>query len=220
MKLWIEWKYKSSKNKEIMLTSEVVSLEEALLLAEDFERTGRVKDLFFYDEQNTKWIKKELMKYLKEIETEPHDVIAYFDGGYDKGSKKAGLGIAIYYTKNKLNYRNRMNETLDELENNNEAEYAAFWFLLQCLEELGVHHLPVIFRGDSHVVLNQLSGDWPCFEENLNRWLDRIEIKMKDLGIKPVYEPISRKQNSEADKLATQALQGVFVSSTFETKDN
>ncbi|MBE4910173.1 reverse transcriptase-like protein [Bacillus luteolus] len=216
MKLWIEWTYKTPRNKVVVLNTELMKAEEALLISDDFEKTGRVKELFFYDEQHTKWTKKEITKLLKEIETEPHDVIAYFDGGFDIGTNKSGLGVAIYYTQNKKKYRVRVNEAFDELDNNNEAEYAAFWFMLQKLEELGVHHLPVTFRGDSHVVLKQLSGEWPCMEENLNRWLDRIEEKIKSLGIIPNYDPITRKENNEADKLATQALQGVIVSSNFE----
>lgn len=216
MKLWVEWTYKTPRNKVVVLNTELMPAEEALLLTDDFEKTGRVKELFFYDEQHTKWTKKEITKLLKEVDTEPHDIVAYFDGGFELANHKAGLGAVIYYTQNKKQFRVRVNEAFDELETNNEAEYAAFWFLLQKLEEIGVHHLPVTFRGDSHVVLKQLSGEWPCLEEKLNRWLDRIEEKLGKLGIRPIYDPILRKENIEADKLATKALQGVFVSSNFE----
>lgn len=218
MKLKLEWTYKTPKNKELILFSDEIPAEEALLIAEDFEKTGRTKDLVFYDERNTKWTKKELIKLLKQTETEPQDIIGYFDGGYEIGSGKAGLGVAIYYTQNKQPYRVRVNEVFEEMDSNNEAEYAAFWLMLNTLEEIGARHCTVTFRGDSHVVLNQLSGEWPCFEENLNRWLDRIEERLKSLDIHPIYEPIGRKQNAEADKLATQALEGTLVSSKFEIK--
>lgn len=218
MKLRLEWTYKTPKNQVITLMSDEVSVEEALRIADDFEKTGRTKDLVFYDQRHTKWTKKELTKLIKEIETEPQDIIAYFDGGYDKQSGRAGLGVAIYFTQNKKPYRVRVNEVFEEMDSNNEAEYAAFWLLLQTLEELGVHHSTVTFKGDSHVVLNQLSGEWPCFEENLNKWLDRIEERIEKLGIRPNYEPIGRKQNAEADKLATQALEGTIVSSKIEIK--
>ncbi|THE15165.1 reverse transcriptase-like protein [Bacillus timonensis] len=218
MKLKLEWTYKTPKNQVITLMSDEVTAEDALRIAEDFERTGRTKDLVFYDERQTKWTKKELIKLIKEIETEPQDIVAYFDGGYDIQSGKAGLGVAIYYTQNKKTYRVRVNEMFEEMESNNEAEYAAFWLMLNTLEELGVHHTTVTFKGDSQVVLNQLSGDWPCFEENLNRWLDRIEEKIRKMGIQAKYHPIGRKQNTEADRLATQALEGTVVSSKFEIK--
>jgi ribonuclease HI len=216
MKLSIEWKYQTPKRQEISLRSEFLPANETLLLAEDFEKTGRVKELVFYDEQDTKWTKKEILKLLKEIDTEPSDIIAYFDGGYDLASQTAGLGIAIYFVQNGKKYRIRKNVKIAEIDSNNEAEYVALWNVLLSLEEMGANHVPVIFRGDSIVVLNQLSGAWPCFEDNLNQWLDRIEGKIKQQGFIPKYEPISRKQNNEADKLATQALQGVNVISKLE----
>jgi ribonuclease HI len=219
MNVIVQWTYISPKKQEAVLTSDWLQAETALILAEDFEKTGRVKELRFIDEQNTNWTKKELIKLLKELETEPHDIIAYFDGGFNKQTLKAGIATVIYYKQNNQRYRLRANQLLDELESNNEAEYAAFWFTVQKLEELGVHHLPVTFRGDSQVVLNQLSGEWPCFEDKYNAWLDRIEARLAHLGIKPVYEPISRKQNSEADKLATQALEGISIVSTLELNE-
>lgn len=219
MKVMIEWSYQTPKKQSTILKSDFIPADEALLLVNDFEKTGRVKELIFYDEQYTKWTKKELLKLLKEIETEPHDVILYFDGGYDLNTKKAGIGIAIYYTQNQKHYRIRKNAQLTEIDSNNEAEYAALWNAILYLEEMGVHHTSITLRGDSHVVLNQLSGEWPCFEENLNQWLDRIEEKIHQLGLKPIYEPISRKQNNEADKLATQALQGLDVLSKLEIEE-
>jgi ribonuclease HI len=215
----IQWKYVSSKKQEIVLTSDLLPAEKALMIAEDFEKTGRVKELLFIDEQETSWTKKELTKLLKELETEPHDIVAYFDGGFDKQTQKAGVGTVIYYKQNHQRYRLRANQMLDEIESNNEAEYAAFWFTVQKLEELGVHHLPVTFRGDSQVVLNQLSGEWPCFEDNYNAWLDRIEEKLAKLAINATFELISRKQNSEADRLATQALENILITSTLELNE-
>ncbi|KXG10709.1 hypothetical protein AT864_01300 [Anoxybacillus sp. P3H1B] len=216
MDVIIQWTYITPKKQEIILTSELLEAEKALWMAEDFEKTGRVKDLVFIDRQNTSWTKKELVKLLQEVESEPHDIIAYFDGGFDNETSEAGIGAVIYYHQNHQPYRFRMNRRLYELKSNNEAEYAAFWSVVQTLEEMGVHHLPVVFRGDSHVVLNQLSGAWPCFEKDYSAWLDRIEAKLKELGIHPIYEPISRKQNKEADQLACQALEGKIIESTIE----
>lgn len=218
MKFVIEWLYQM-KNSQVRLTSEKISGEKALQLSLDFEKTGRVKELTFIDDLDTRWTKKELIKFLKEVETEPHEIIVYFDGGYDKYSKEAGLGCVIYFRQNNKKWRKRHNRKIDEIESNNEAEYAAFWFVMQVLEEMGVRDLPVEFYGDSQVVLNQLAGDWPCFEEEFNRWLDRIENKMEQLGITPTYSQISRKDNKEADQLANQALKGINVTSQIEMND-
>ena len=217
MNVFMEWIYVTSKKKEMVWTSKEMDVAEALTFAEDIEKTGRVKQLLFYDARGVAWTKKELIKLMKEVETEPHDVVAYFDGGFDRQSKKAGVGIVIYYKQNGKLFRMRANAQLDELQSNNEAEYAAFHFLLEQLEHLGVHHLPVVFRGDAHVVFHQLSGDWPVFSEE-GRWAERIERKMKRLGISPIYEPIVRKENSEADQLATQALRGTMIRSTIQLK--
>ena len=129
---------------------------------------------------------------------------------------QAGLGIVIYYRQGKKKYRLRVNESIDEMETNNEAEYAALHYALNLLEEIGVHHVPCDIKGDSQVVLKQLEGEWPCYEENLNRWLDRIEEKIKRLGLKPRYQPIPRNENKEADKLATQALEGKEIDSKMQ----
>ncbi|MCX8001852.1 MAG: ribonuclease H family protein [Anoxybacillus mongoliensis] len=211
----MEWTYVTPKKKETVWTSKEMEVTEALIFAEDIEKTGRVKQLLFYDASGVAWTKKELIKLMKEIETEPHDVISYFDGGFDRQSKKAGVGIVIYYKQNGEQFRMRANAQLDELQSNNEAEYAAFYFLLEQLEHLGVHHLLVVFRGDAHVVLHQLSSDWPVFSDE-GRWVERIEQKMEKLRISPIYEPIGRKENSEADQLATQALRGTMIRSTIQ----
>lgn len=216
MKVSIHWTYKHPKGREIELQSAIVPAQEALFFAEDFEKTGRTKDLIFYDTSGQSWTKKELHKLLMEIETEPHEIVAFFDGGYDLDSKTAGIGTVIYFTQNKKQYRVRKNSLFEEIESNNEAEYAAFSFLIQELENLGVHHIEVTFKGDSQVVLNQLSGEWPVYEEEFKRWIDKIENKMKRLGIRAVYEPVSRKNNKEADHLALQALKGIEIDSRLE----
>ncbi len=213
MDVWIEWKYKTAKNIEVTLTTETMPAKKALLVSNDFLKTGRTKDIVFYDEQHTKWTKKEFEKLLSEVVEEPHNINVFFDGGYDVDAKKAGTGVVIYYSRNNQNFRIRENIMLQELESNNEAEYAAFWQAVLQLEELGVRNSTVQFKGDSQVVLNQLSGEWPCFEDEFTRWLDRIEEKLKQLGIRPKYSAISRKENKEADQLASQALQGIMVSS-------
>jgi ribonuclease HI len=132
----IQWTYITPKKRQVVLTSDFLPAEEALRFAEDFEKTGRVKEICFIDQNNVIWSKKELNKLLKEIETEPHDVIAYFDGGFDNETLQGGVGVVIYYKQNNEQYRLRANRQLDELKSNNEAEYAAFWFLVQCSRNL------------------------------------------------------------------------------------
>lgn len=217
MNVRIEFTYKTKKGLETSATSDELKAGEALVIAEDMEKTGRIKEINFISiHDNNSYSIKELKKYLEGIQTEPHNVTVYFDGGFDLASKSSGLGCAIYYEQNNKSYRLRKNALVEELNTNNEAEYAALHLGLQEIEMLGVHHLPVTFIGDSQVVINQLEGEWPCIEDELNRWADRIEQKIDELGIVPEYRAVSRKKNREADQLASQALNGVDITSTIE----
>ncbi|MDR6998145.1 ribonuclease H family protein [Neobacillus niacini] len=208
MKYRIEWKYQPKGNEKVQFTSDWISGDLALQTGEELEKSGKVSEIYYYDEMGTSWTLKEMKKLTVEIEEDPHEVIVYFDGGFHKETNRAGLGAVIFFRQGKKKYRIRANEHIDQMDTNNEAEYAAFYFALNILEDLGVHHLPCEFKGDSQVVLKQLEGEWPCYEENLNRWLDRIEEKIKTLGLQLRYTAISRNENKEADKLATQALEG------------
>jgi ribonuclease HI len=217
MKIRIEWYYNVLKTKQsFFMKTELMSVAQALILHDDLEKTGRLKSIEFFDEQDTSWTKKELTKFLKQFETEPHEVKAYIDGGFEKQSKNAGVGLAIYYQQNHKNWRLRFNDTLELLEDNNEAEYAALYLLLRQLEELGVHHQSITIYSDSMIVVNQASGEWPCYEEHYLKWLERIDQLAGKLGLTLQYELIDRSLNKEADQLATQALEGTKIESTIE----
>lgn len=217
MDVRIEWTYKLPRGKGLIFQSEELAAQDAISIAEDLERTGRTKQLVFIDPRHdSSWTLKELKKYVKGIETEPHAIRIYFDGGFDWETKTAGLGCVIYYDQNGKSYRFRRNVFVEGLISNNEAEYAALHLCLQELEILGVHHLPIHVLGDSRVVIHHLNEEWPVIEEDLYNWADKIETKMKTLGLTPHYELISRKSNSEADRLAAQALAGVEIMATSE----
>jgi ribonuclease HI len=216
MKIRIEWTYKTPKGTEAEFHSEVLPVAHALLIAEDLERIGRTKSISFIDEYDSTWTVKEMKSYLKGLETEPHNVKVYFDGGFDHETNKAGMGCVIYYEQSGKSYRLRTNAPSSEMTSNNEAEYAALYLAVQELEQLNVHHLPVQFIGDSQLVINQMKEEWPTLEKNFLTWAERIEGKMRDLGIQPEYELISRKSNTEADRLATQALKGVAITANSE----
>lgn len=216
MKVRIDWTYKSPKNTVLQFLSEQLEANEALQIAADLERTGRTKRLQFTDQHNSNWSLKELKSYLLEVETEPHDVIVYYDGGFDRHTKKAGLGCVVYYKQSGKHYRLRKNAIIDGMESNNEAEYAALSLAIQEVELLGVHHLPVRFIGDSRIVVNQMSGEWAVPEQTLAKWADRIDQRLEKVGIHPEYELVPRKENAEADRLATQALNNTIIESSID----
>jgi len=216
MRVKMELIYKSPSGNETTFISEEMLAGKALVLAEDIEKTGRMKDVTFIDPKENIWNLKELRELMKGIQTEPHNIKVYFDGGYNLETRSSGLGCVIYYEQNGKSYRLRKNAKVEELESNNEAEYAALHLGLQELEFLGVEHQTVGIIGDSKVVINQLTDEWPCMEEELSRWADRVEEKMSEINITPEYKAVSRKENNEADRLASQALKDVDVSSTVE----
>ncbi len=213
MQMKIRFRYKSKTSTEIWFESDWFPRKETIIHVDDLEKTGRVIDLLIEDEMGNTWTRKEYLRLNQELEKEPENITVYFDGGFDLNSSLSGLGMVIYYDKGGESFRIRKNERLEELENNNEAEYASLFNALLLLEEIGVKQTPCVIKGDSQVVLKQLEGEWPCYEEELNRWLDRIEKQIKKLGIKTKLEVLNRNENKEADKLASQALQNTMIHS-------
>ena len=65
MKVRIEWVYKTKRGAEMDFFSEEVPAAQALLFAEDIERTGRLKQVTFVDRFDSSWTVKELKGYLK-----------------------------------------------------------------------------------------------------------------------------------------------------------
>ncbi|RBW69167.1 reverse transcriptase-like protein [Bacillus taeanensis] len=217
MKFYLKWHYKPTRINDVLtFTSDLIDAKDLLTLIQDIEKTGRVQQLELIDELGKEWSKKELDRYLNEALEAPHHIVVYFDGNYNRQTNEAGLGIVIYYTQNNKFFRIRKNEKISDMDSNNEAEYAALWMALQEIEALQTQEFSIQIRGDSQVVINQLSEEWPCYEENLNRWIDRIEQTMKKLRLRANFTLLPRNQNSEADKLGSQALEGNEISSIIE----
>lgn len=211
MKLIIEWHYETPKKLQATFKSEPMPAAHAFVLLEDMQKTGRIKNIIITDEHDSTWTMKELKNYLKEMETEPHEVSLYFDGGFNREQQLSGLGAAIYFKQNGKNYRLRVNQQAEYLQSNNEAEYAALYFALEQIEELGVHHQEIEIYGDSQVVINELNGEWAVSDTILSKWADKVEHKLERLGIKANYTYLDRTKNIEADQLANQALQGITI---------
>lgn len=213
MKIKLIITYQGPKTIVIPFESEWIEEKYIDPLLADLQKTGRIKDMTIMDEMGREWNRKEYEKLKQKMESEPKNPVVYFDGGFDKATSQSGIGIVIYYEKENDIYRYRQNAKLDELETNNEAEYVALFQALSAFEEIGIKQIPCLIKGDSQGVLKQLAGEWPCYEVILNKWLDRIEAKIKKLGIKPTYEVITRAENKEADKLATQGLANKLIQS-------
>lgn len=213
MKMKLKFKYASKTSSDIWFESSWFSRKETMIHVDDLMKTGRVVELEIIDEMENSWTRKEFIKLNQELDKEPENIVVYFDGGFDKEHALSGIGIVVYYEKGDDRFRIRKNEKLEGLENNNEAEYAALHNALLLLEEIGVKNAPCMIKGDSQVVLKQLEEEWPCFDDGLNRWLDRIELVIDKLKLKITVDILNRNDNKEADKLANQALSGTEVHS-------
>lgn len=119
MKVKMNISYRTLQGTKADLYSEYMTPEDALKLAGDLYKTKRVKEIIIVDDSDREWSIAELEKLIEQIETEPHSIEIYFDGGYDKYSHQSGLGIVIYYEQDEKKYRVRRNAKVDALRSNN-----------------------------------------------------------------------------------------------------
>lgn len=217
MKVRLQWTYEIPKTKrKVTMQSALLETSECIELLNDLEKTGRLNEVTIFDENDTAWTKKQWLRHLERKETEPHEVTAYVDGNFDRASKRAGIGIVIYYKKDGATWRVRLNDEFDYLHDNNEAEFAALYRLLLELEQLGVRAQKLTVFVDSLTVQKQAAGEWPCYEKNYAYWLDKVDAIADKLHLTIAYELIERNDNKEADRLASQALRGTLIESTTE----
>ena len=130
-------------------------------------------------------------------------ITIYTDGGSRGNPGPAALGVAIGLPVNK-GYSKYLGKRT-----NNEAEYEAVVFALQKLKALfgasKCKALKVLFKMDSNLAVQQLSGNWkiegktivPLFIKIYNLRMDFADV---------VFEHIPREQNKEADALVNQEL--------------
>ncbi|MDF2947044.1 MAG: hypothetical protein K0S51_1723 [Bacillales bacterium] len=216
IKARIEVEYITKSKKKFILESEEIYHKDLLILINDLLNSGRVKNITITDSEGTTWTKKELEKLTKEIEVEPHDIICYFDGGYEKDTKMSGLGIVIYFSKDNKNYRIRKNKSIEGLISNNESEFAALHYVLQVLEEMNVTGQEIKVFGDSNVVVNQFFDIEPTFEKEHLFWLGKIDEILENNKLRINLEQIDRRKNEEAHNLATQALKNILIESEIQ----
>lgn len=216
MKLTLTVKFVIERGKTATLSSEFLPITDAKALYSQMKKQSHIASIQLEDEYGVTWTEKELHVYLDKLQEEPHDVTVLFDGGFDVSTKKAGVGVVIYYSLQQKRYRKRVNTLLDYLEDNNEAEYAALYFAIQQMDEIGIHHQDIVIQGDSMQVIHQMNDEWPVIGDVYQNWCDRIEHAIQQLGLKPIYELLPRSQNKQADKLATQALEGNSIDAVIQ----
>ncbi|MGD7045382.1 reverse transcriptase-like protein [Jeotgalibacillus proteolyticus] len=216
MEIKLHFDYKHPTLPSVAFSSDWIHEDVSLKMIQDLEKTGRMKELKIEDDMGQTWTLKEYKKLLVKEEDQIKDVQLYFDGSFNPVTHMAGAGIVLTYTEGKKKFRVRENLLLTHLHSNNEAEYAALYRGIQLCGELGVTHQKIKLLGDSLVVVNQLKGEWPCYENELNNWMDKIEALMTKMAVQADLLAIRRNDNKEADKLASQALEGSEIKSKSE----
>lgn len=210
--------FQVNKTVFVPFSTDLITRKELYPFLKEIEKNQKIVEVHIEDEMDQRWHVKEFYKLQEKTITLPQNPVIYFDGGFDYDTNTTSIGVVIYYEQNNRSYRLKANTILDRFTSNKEAEYIALFQACNYLTELNIKQTVCLIKGDAQGVLKQLQGEWPCYDEQLNMWLDRIEEKIKDLQLKVNIEVIGRKENKEADRLATQALKGVNVYSHDEIK--
>ena len=87
---------------------------------------------------------------------------------------------------------------------NNEAEYEALIILLEEVRSRGLDGVAI--KGDSSLVVNQVTGVWKIKEPRLRPLAERAAALLTDTRSTLSWVP--REENREADRLSNQALDG------------
>ncbi len=88
---------------------------------------------------------------------------------------------------------------------NNVAEYRAALDALQAVYETG-YRGPVLLRGDSQLVIRQVTGEWGCKAQNLKPLLEQLKVAMT-LFEQVRAEWVPRDLNAIADAESRRAYQ-------------
>ena len=131
----------------------------------------------------------------KGVEESPHWSI-YTDGSSNKRAR--GAGIVLLSPEGD---RVECTVCLDFPTTNNEVEYEALVAGLDLAKATGA--ASVVIYCDSHVVANQVNGDYECKGERIKRYLDQVRARIDNLEAKIIQIP--RGENEHVDRLAKAA---------------
>src|SRR5690554_6598818 len=198
----------------LKMTSDWCEIDEAILYYEQLMSHQGYENLQIIDESNRVYTLKELKKEHQSQRQSVHHLTLYFDASFDQQSKLSGLGVVLTYELGDKKISQRKNLDTAMPKTVNEAEYYSLFHGLEQLKQIDFPPQKIDIYGDSLVVINQLKGEWPVLDETLAKWANEVEELLTSLRLTPVYHHVDRKENKQADRLASQALAGTLVDAT------
>ncbi|GIL67312.1 hypothetical protein Vafri_20726 [Volvox africanus] len=123
-----------------------------------------------------------------------------FDGAARGNPGQAGCGAVLRYNGDVVC---RLRKYMGSHSTNNEAEYTALIEGLQMARRLGVTRVHA--KGDSKLVVQQVTGSWQIHKPHLQDLCDRVHGETRHLREFEIRH-IRREYNTEADKLSNDAI--------------
>lgn len=136
-----------------------------------------------------------------------YDYICYFDGACTPINPNGamGMGVVIFDKDEKRVHTISEYEEAKKGNSNNLAEHLALTYALKWFEKNGLNEAKILFRGDSMLVVKQMSNKWRIKEGAyvqaalLNKYLLRKFPNAK-------FQWIPREENSEADYCSNENI--------------
>ncbi|MCO5566905.1 hypothetical protein L7F22_020588 [Adiantum nelumboides] len=130
----------------------------------------------------------------------------YFDGAYKRKVDKASVGISIQDEDGQKVFSKGL--LAENTHSNNEVEYATLALGLEWCVSMGIKRLNVF--GDVLLLIKQVHGTWACHNQSLVPRLRRVKELIKSFEAIQLNH-VPRKENQEADALASEQLQEMIV---------
>ncbi|KAJ9454356.1 hypothetical protein DIPPA_10613 [Diplonema papillatum] len=146
----------------------------------------------------------------------------FFDGGSrNNGTRGAVSGAgAVYYLEGKKRWE--ICAPIEERATNNIAEYTALVKALHRLQDQPGLSGELVVRGDSELVVSQMTGNARCSEalrpHKARAQAEEAELRQKGVFVK--LEHVPREQNVDADALSNRAMDEVQRRATAEYRDS
>ena len=145
---------------------------------------------------------------VKNIDTKIYpeaDFIMNFDGCSKGNPGLAGCGAVIYHLNEEI-----WSGTLfvGNKATNNQSEYSGLLLGLQKAIDMNIKSL--LIKGDSLLVINQMTGKYKCNSENIIEFYEKAKELEKEFN-SIYYVHVLRNLNKRADELSNDAIKDIVV---------